>query len=111
MKRSVVIMTVLAAALVLGRAASAQTPAAQGEKIYGEQKCMMCHQVAGKGNKMHPLDGIGAKLKPEEIREWIVNAPAAAAKAKSTAKPPMKAYDKLSKADVDALVAYLGTLK
>jgi mono/diheme cytochrome c family protein len=111
MKRLVLVAALVSGALAFGRVAFAQTPAAAGEKIYTEQKCSMCHQVAGKGNKMHPLDGIGAKLKPEEIREWIVNAPAAAAKAKSTAKPPMKAYDKLAKADVDALVAYLGSLK
>jgi mono/diheme cytochrome c family protein len=111
MKRTVLVMTFLVAAVAVGRVASAQAPAGQGEKIYAEQKCSMCHQIAGKGNKMHPLDGIGAKLKAEEIREWIVNAPAAATMAKSTAKPPMKAYDKLAKADVDALVAYLGTLK
>jgi hypothetical protein len=34
-----------------------------------------------------------------------------AAKHKATRKPPMKDYSALAKADVDALVAYLQTLK
>jgi hypothetical protein len=33
------------------------------------------------------------------------------AKAKSTRKPPMKSYDKLPKEDIEALVAYMQSLK
>jgi hypothetical protein len=40
-----------------------------------------------------------------------VNAPEMAKKAKEARKPPMKSYPKLPKEDVDALVAYLQTLK
>jgi len=110
MKRLLLVVLCVTVAVAFSGVAFAQDVKA-GEKVFTDQKCSMCHQIAGKGNKMHPLDGVGAKLKADDIREWIVNAPAAAAKAKSTAKPPMKAYDKLPKADVDALVAYLGSLK
>jgi len=84
----------------------------KGESVYTAQKCSMCHAVAGKGSKANPLDGIGAKLSAADIREWIVSPTAMTAKAKSTKKPPMPAkYDKLPAADIDAMVAYLASLK
>jgi mono/diheme cytochrome c family protein len=85
---------------------------ARGEQLYGAQKCQMCHQIAGKGNKLSVLDGVGAKLTADQLREWVVAPDSAAAKAKSTKKPAMpKTYAKLPPADIDALVAYLQTLK
>ena len=94
--------------------ASAQD-AAQVEKgaaVYAAQKCSMCHAIAGKGNKANPLDGVGKKLSADEIRAWILTPVEATAKAKSTKKPPMTAkYGKLPAADIDALVAYMQSLK
>jgi mono/diheme cytochrome c family protein len=83
---------------------------AQGEKLFVDQKCTLCHSVADKGNKKGALDGVAAKLKADEIREWIVDAKGMTAKMKAERKPMMKAYT-LPKDDVDALVAYLATLK
>ncbi len=110
MKRLVLAGVIAVVALVFAAPAFAQATAEQGQKVYAAQKCSMCHAIAGQGNKKNPLDGVGTKLKPEEIREWITNPAEAAAKAKSTAKPAMMAK-KMSKEDVDALVAYLETLK
>src|SRR3954468_5760481 len=103
----------LAVALVLLIApfASAQSGVDQGKKVYADQKCSICHSVAGVGNKKGPLDKVGAKLSATEIRSWITEAPAMAAKAKAERKPVMKAYNTLAPADVDALVAYLQSLK
>lgn len=103
----------LGVALLAGTAgaAGAQTPADQGQKVFAAQKCAICHVVAGTGNKKGPLDGIGAKLSADEIRQWITDAPAMAAKVKAERKPPMKAYATLPKDDLDALVAYLQSLK
>jgi mono/diheme cytochrome c family protein len=83
----------------------------RGEKVYAAQKCQMCHSIAGKGNKNGPLDGVGSKLTPEEIRQWIVDAPGMTAKTKAARKPLMKSYPSLSKEDLDALVAYMASLK
>ena len=94
--------------------ANAQDPAQvkKGQEVYTAQKCSVCHSIAGKGNKANPLDGVGAKVSADEIRTWIVNPTEAAAKAKSTKKPPMPAkYSKLPAADLDALVAYMQSLK
>jgi mono/diheme cytochrome c family protein len=91
-------------------AAAQDAKVAQGEKLFVDQKCTLCHSIGDKGNKKGPLDGVAAKIKADEIREWIVDAKGMTAKTKATRKPDMKAYT-LPKDDVDALVAYLGTLK
>jgi mono/diheme cytochrome c family protein len=83
-------------ALVLGTCAmaSAQGPGQVevGQKAFVEQKCAVCHSLAGQGNKNGPLDGVGSKLTPDEIRQWLVNAPEMAVKIKAERKPPMKAF-------------------
>ena len=105
----------VAAALVFSAGiANAQDAAAvkKGEQVYAAQKCSICHAIAGKGSKTNPLDGIGAKLSAADIRAWIVTPIEAAAKAKSTKKPPMPAkYGALPAADLDGLVAYMQSLK
>jgi mono/diheme cytochrome c family protein len=100
--------------MVLPAPAAAQDAAqvTRGAEVYAAQKCQVCHAVAGKGNKVNPLDGVGAKLTAEDIRQWIVSPTAMTAKAKSTKKPPMPAkYGGLPPADLDALVAYMQSLK
>jgi len=94
----------------LAATAFAQSPAARGEAVYAEQKCSMCHSIADKGNKKGPLDGIGSTLSEADLRAWITDAKGMTAKTKATRKPEMKAFN-LAKGDVDALVAYLQTLK
>ena len=91
-------------------AAAQDAKIAQGKKLFADQKCALCHSVADKGNKKGPLDGVATKLKADDIREWIVDAKGMTAKTKATRKPPMKAYT-LPKEEVEALAAYLLTLK
>ena len=105
-----IIMAITICAGVATAAAAQDAKVAKGEKLYIDQKCSLCHSIADKGNKKGPLDGVASKMKVDEIREWIVDAPGMTAKAKATRKPLMKAYA-LPKEDVDALVAYLVTLK
>lgn len=88
-----------------------QASVERGQKVFLDQKCSVCHAVAGKGNPKGALDEIGGRLKADEIREWIVNAPEMTKKTKAERKPLMRAYTSLSKEDVDGLVAYLSTLK
>ncbi len=109
--RRIVMSGVLAGVLALAVSAGAETPAEKGAAVFGSQKCSMCHSVAGKGNPKGVLDGVGGKLKAEEIRQWILDAPAMAAKTGAVRKPAMKSYASLAKDDVEGLVAYLSTLK
>ena len=107
------ISAVLALPLILlaSGSAAAQSQIEQGQKVFAQQKCAICHSIADQGNKKGILDGVGAKLSADEIRQWITNAPEMAAKAKAERKPPMKAFTSLPKNDLDALVAYLHSLK
>ena len=101
----------VAAALVLvANVASAQDKVARGAAVYAEQKCQLCHSIAGKGNAKGPLDGVGTKHSAADLKAWIVDAKGMTAKTKATRKPEMKSYS-LPKEDVDALVAYLSSLK
>ncbi|HUE86111.1 MAG TPA: cytochrome c [Vicinamibacterales bacterium] len=105
-----VVAAVLGASVVLGAREQAGD-VAKGEAVFVAQKCSLCHAVAGKGNKNGALDGVGTKLSATELREWIVNPAEMTKKHNTTRKPPMKAFASLPKEDVDALVAYLQTLK
>jgi mono/diheme cytochrome c family protein len=100
-------------ALAAAAPASAQTPAQveRGTKVYGEQKCSMCHSIAGKGNPKGVMNDVGARLSAAELREWLVDPDAMRKKKNAERRPLMKSYSTLPKEDLDALVAYLQTLK
>ena len=89
----------------------AQATPAAGQKVFEAQKCSLCHSVAGKGNAKGALDGVGTKLKAEEIRQWLTAPQEMATKHNATRKPPMKSFASLPAADLDALVAYVSSLK
>ena len=104
---------VIGLAIVIGvgaAPAAAQDAAARGETVFVAQKCSLCHSVAGKGNPKGPMEEAVAKLTPAEIRSWITDAKGMTAKTKAERKPAMKEFA-LPKEDVDALVAYLTSLK
>ena len=104
--------TLALAAFVAASSPARAQDAAKGQAVYTAQKCQTCHAIAGKGGKVSALDGVGGKLSADDIKEWITHPKEAAAKAKSTKKPPMPAkYGSLPAADLDALVAYMASLK
>lgn len=103
--------TVCALGLILTASPSAQA-VDNGAKVYADQKCATCHSIAGRGNAKGALDDVGSKLTPDEIRAWIVDPVGMTAKHKAARKPVMPAkYSSLSKDDLDALVAYMSSLK
>ena len=110
----------VAAALTLASWIAAAPPAEaqdaavvkKGQEVYNAQKCSICHSIAGKGSKANPLDGVATKLSAADIREWIIHPTEMTKKVKSTKKPPMpNKYGSLAAADIDALVAYMQSLK
>jgi mono/diheme cytochrome c family protein len=105
-------LSIVVHAAVPAVAAAQSDEVKRGQEVYSAQKCQMCHAISGKGNKQNPLDGVGTKLTAADIRLWITHPADMTAKAKSTKKPPMPAkYGGLPAADLDALVAYLASLK
>ena len=111
MTRRVLILMVLAAGWPVMAAAQDKAAIERGMKVYVDQKCSVCHAIAGKGNAKGALDGVGSKLSADQIREWIVHPAEMTKKTKAERKPPMRAYPNLPKEDVDALVAYMLSLK
>ncbi len=113
--RRVMGLAMLSAAFLAGAGTAAAQDEAlitKGAQVYAAQKCQICHAIAGKGNKSNPLDGVGKKLSADDIKKWITHPAEMTAQAKSTKKPPMPAkYGTLPAADLDALVAYLASLK
>lgn len=92
-------------------AVSAAQGVASGQQVFEAQKCSLCHSVAGKGNVKGPLDGVAKKHNAADLKLWITQPAEMTKKHNATRKPPMKSYASLPPADVDALVAYLQTLK
>jgi mono/diheme cytochrome c family protein len=114
MKTATIAIVLAGSVFGFGLTASAQDAALikKGEEVYAAQRCSTCHGIAGKGNKSNPLDGVGGKVSADDIRQWIVDPAAMTTKTNSTKKPPMpNRYSKLPAGDIDAMVAYLGSLK
>jgi mono/diheme cytochrome c family protein len=76
-----------------------------GKEVYAAQKCALCHSISGIGGKKHALDGVGSRLKPEDIKKWIRTPKEM--KADTTMKP----YPDLPDRDLNDLTAYLMTIK
>jgi mono/diheme cytochrome c family protein len=78
---------------------------ARGKQVYQELRCQTCHAIAGTGNRRYPLDGVGSKLTQEQIRKWIV------APREMNPAVRKRAYDTLAADKLEALVAYMSSLK
>jgi len=102
------VLGVAAVAALIAAPAMAQD-VEKGKAVYEAQKCSLCHSVGGRGNAKGPLDKVGAKLSAEDIRKWIVSPKEM--KSETGRKPDMRAYPSLPAADLDALVAYVKSLK
>jgi mono/diheme cytochrome c family protein len=101
-------------ALAVAAPALAQD-AAKGKQVYdaAAPKCKTCHAIAGEGNAKGALDNVGATATADDIKAWIRTPKEMTAKTKAPRKPVMPAYpkEKISDADLEALTAYLSTLK
>ena len=95
---------------VAGLGAQDAKKVAAGKAVYEKNKCASCHQIAGKGSKISPLDGVGSKLSAAEIKQWITDPDTMTAKLPKKPTVKMKKVD-LPAADVDALVEYMLSLK
>ena len=103
-------MTIILCVGFVAAGAAQDAKVAKGQQLFTDQKCTLCHSIGDKGNKKGPLDGVASRLSVDDIRAWITDTKAMIAKTKPTRKPEMKSFS-LAKDDVDALVAYLATLK
>jgi mono/diheme cytochrome c family protein len=91
-------------------AAQSHAKVDEGAALFTAQKCMMCHSVAGSGHRKGPLDIMIAKDKAEHIRQWLQDPEGMRARTNATRTPAMKPL-KLNADQIDALVAYLTSVK
>lgn len=91
---------------------------ALGKEQYDLQECYNCHKIGGKGSvkKRGPvLDNIGNLMKSEELKEKVLNPRVWMAegfeKEYNKKQMPDKYKELMSDQEIDALVAYLATLK
>jgi len=91
-----------------GPEAKPKQPNAAGARLFRDQGCSSCHALGGIGNPRYPLDGVGARLKPDELRAWITGTGPAASQLSAMVVRRKARYLELSDADLTALVAWLG---
>ncbi len=82
-----------------------------GRGVYVAQRCSMCHSLAGVGNPRYPLDGVGGRRGKEEIRKWIVGARELEDRLPGGAFRMKQDYQGLPPGDLDALVAFMQSLR
>jgi mono/diheme cytochrome c family protein len=108
---SYIVMGAVLSVCASAPAAAQDAKAAKGEAVYAAQKCALCHSIDGKGNKKFPLDGVGKTVSADLLRLWLVDPKAAEAKTGKSGKPAMRSFAKLPAEDIEALVAYMHSLK
>jgi mono/diheme cytochrome c family protein len=83
-------------------------------ELIREKGCIGCHQIAGTGAAIGPpFDGIGRRLRPDQIRRAILqpNADTAKGYEKVAGMMPTTFGQQLSAAQLEALVQFLATRK
>jgi len=98
---------VIAGLLILSGGAvifSQGAAADQGKAVFAAQKCSLCHSIAGSGGDV-TLDGVGERVKPDDMRRRI------RAPKDVRAGSEMKAYPNLPEKDLGSLIVYLQSLK
>jgi mono/diheme cytochrome c family protein len=83
----------------------------RGRTVFEEQGCLRCHRVAGEGSPRSPLDGVGARLTPEEIRAFIVADDEVRGSLSPSVARAKSGFADLPEEDMSALVTYLTTLR
>lgn len=82
----------------------------QGRRVYDAQGCSSCHAIAGAGNPRYPLDGVGTRRSPAELRDWITGTGSATEELSPATLRRKQRYRELPEAELKALVAYLAGL-
>ncbi len=103
------LVLVITCATFLAGVAAAQDPklVAKGQGLTVKNKCSMCHLIGGKGGKIgKPLDGVSERQDAAALKRILTDPLKEFPDAKI--KMPKVAW---APGDVDAVIAYLDTLK
>jgi len=77
----------------------------RGWATYQGERCSSCHSIEGQGSPRYPLDGVGARLTPDELRLWVVDPQQISPGVRK------RSFDHLSEDAVADLVALLESLR
>jgi mono/diheme cytochrome c family protein len=113
------VVSVVLSGAASGTARATQAPdptkVTAGQHVYDTQKCSTCHAIKGQGGKLSTaLDGVGAKVSAADLKKWFTNTTDMEATLPKKPAMTMSSYlktHKLTDADIDALVAYMQSLK
>ena len=94
---------------VADSSSAAGAGAHDAKSIIADNSCLSCHRIGAEGGEIGPsLNGVGTRLKPEQIEATIVHPPA---KTSAGSPNPMPSYaTKITGDDLTSLVHYLSTL-
>ena len=84
---------------------------AEGIKVFQEQKCSLCHSIAGVGSPRSPLDGIGDRRPASELRDWITGSGSASNGLAPSIIKRKQRFHEISTNEMEALILYLSSLK
>ena len=88
-----------------------QSIVARGREVYAQQNCAACHSIAGEGSPRAPLDDVGERHHAADLRAWITGTGAAVDVLAPATVRRKQRYQNVPAGDLDALIAYLSTLK
>lgn len=83
----------------------------EGKQLFDSLGCMRCHAVAGVGSPRSPLDDVAARRDAQSLRDWIVADARVRDQLSARALASKDDYAKLPAEQIEALVAYLQSLK
>lgn len=83
----------------------------RGRAAFEARGCMRCHSVAGVGSPRYPLDGVGSRRTPAELRAWTVGADVLADSLAPGVLRTKQAFREIPARELDAILAYLASLK
>lgn len=84
---------------------------ALGRTVFEEQACTRCHAAEGRGNPRLPLDGVGTRRAVSELPDWVTGTGAAREELGRSTARVKGAFTQLPREELDAVVAYLSSLR
>ena len=84
---------------------------ARGRDVVLANDCLMCHSIAGEGSPRSPLDGVGSRLSETEILHFAIADESVQDDLSPRAIKTKRDYAELPQEDLQAMAAYLASLK